>query len=253
MCTMKRLVLVLFALIAMPAMAQPAVVAPGIYTDEEKVYFEGEAGRVAPPRIGVRIQEAGNGVVWQSIDRFGMVPSSEPIASSLSIGDCVLALRSLDGVLNFKASPTGCEGCALPLVLDAKSLALGLPDGKQAALLRERPFACWMTVKRRTPKTDGSKDWLFRAHMKTHDQSGRLRIGGGDCGAPEVIIHIRNVVWPAPTRNHPSMVLYVFNPADMERAVAYGWATPGAVSIGINQCWMQASCTLTSFTLNGAE
>ncbi len=256
MCTMKRLVLVLFALIAMPAMAKPVVVAPGIYTDEEQVYFEGKAGRVAPPWIGVRIEKASSGLVWQSIDRFGLVLSREPIrvaAASWTIGDCVLALGALDGALNFKASAKGCEGRALPIVLDARGLALRMPDGSEAALLRARPFVCWMTVKRDTPKPDGCEDWLFTANMQTHNQGGRLRLSGGDSGATEAIIRIRNVVWPPLTRNRPSLVLYVFTPDDSDRAVAYGWADPGAVRIGINQRWMQASCTLASFTLNGAE
>lgn len=172
MRAMNRLVLVLFALIALPAMAQPVVVAPGIYTNEEQVYFEGEAGRVAPPWIGVRIEEAGDGLVWQSIDRFGMVLGTEPIrltAASWTIGDCVLALGALDGALNFKASAKGCEGRALPLVLDARGLSLRMTDGSQAALLRARPFVCWMTVKRDTPKPDGSEDWLFTVNMQSHD------------------------------------------------------------------------------------
>lgn len=256
MGTMKRLVLILFALIALPAMAQPVVVAPDIYTNEEQVYFEGEARRVAPHWIEVWIEESGDGLVWQSIDRFGTLLSSEPIrvaAASWTIGDCVLALGALDGALNFKASAKGCEGRALPLVLDARCLALRMPDGSQAVLLRARPFVCWMTVKRDTLKPDGSEDWLFTANMQTHDQGGRLRLGGGDSGAPEAIIRIRNVVWPPPTRNRPSPVLYVFTPDDIDRAVAYGWADPAAVRTGINQRWMQASCTLASFTLNGAE
>lgn len=48
-------------------------------------------------------------------------------------------------------------------------------------------------------------------------------------------------------------MLYVFTPDDTHRAVAYGCASPGAIRIGINQRWKQASCTLASFTLNGAE
>ncbi|MGQ3178659.1 MAG: hypothetical protein ACT6SC_13780, partial [Blastomonas fulva] len=120
-------------------------------------------------------------------------------------------------------------------------------------LRRARPFTCWLTVKRDAAGSAGAtsennEDWLFKSNMRTHDQGGRLWLGGGDSGAPEAIIRIRNVVWPEPTRNRPSLVLYVFTPDDTNRAVAYGWADPGAVRVGINQRWMQASCTL-----DGAE
>ncbi|WP_439491561.1 hypothetical protein [Blastomonas fulva] len=106
-----------------------------------------------------------------------MVLGSEPIrvaAASWTIGNRVLALGALDGALNFKASAKGCEGRALPLLLDAKGLALKLPDGSQTALLRARPFVRCMTVKRDTPKLDGSENFLFTVNMQTHDQGGRL-------------------------------------------------------------------------------
>lgn len=45
----------------------------------------------------------------------------------------------------------------------------------------------------------------------------------------------------------------LFTPDDRGRALAYGWAGPGAVRIGINKRWMQASRTLASFTFDGAE
>lgn len=45
----------------------------------------------------------------------------------------------------------------------------------------------------------------------------------------------------------------LFTPDDTDRALAYGWADPGEVRIGINKRWIQASRTLTSFTFDGAE
>lgn len=49
------------------------------------------------------------------------------------------------------------------------------------------------------------------------------------------MIQTCNMVWPAPTHHRPSIVLDVFTPDDMDRAVAYGWVGPGAVRVGINQ------------------
>jgi hypothetical protein len=226
--------------------------APGTYTNEEQVYFESEAGRPSPPWTGVRIETAAEGLIWHRIDRFGTVMASEPVRigkDSWTIGGCKLALTPQpEGGLHLDPSSAGCAGRVVPLALDQAGIALRLANGSETTLRRARPFTCWLTVKRDRPKPDGSEDWLFQAGMKTHDQGGRLRLGGGDSGAPEAIIRIRNVVWPPPTRNRPSLVLYVFTPDDMNRAVAYGWADPGAVRVGINQRWMQASCTL-----DGAE
>lgn len=243
----------LLGLSASPVLAQPAPSpAVGTYTNEEQVYFDGEAGRAPPPWTGVRIEATGEGLVWQSIDRFGTVLASAPVradAASWTIGSCTLELEpSADGSIRFSPGVKGCEARVLPVSLDTKGMVLRLADGTETRLRRARPFTCWLTVKRTTPKADGSEDWLFQGNMKTHDQGGRLRLGGGESGAPEAIIRIRNVVWPPPTRNRPSLVLYVFTPDDMNRAQAYGWADPGAVRVGINQRWMQASCTL-----DGAE
>ncbi|MDM7957505.1 hypothetical protein [Blastomonas sp.] len=236
----------------------PAPLASGIFTNEEQVYFDGEAGRTPPPWTGVRIEPGeATGLVWRTIDRFGAVLASEPVAAvpdGWRIGACSLGVTHAAGTMHLVPQDKACNGRAIPLRIDAAGMTLRLPDGRETMLRRARPFVCWLTVKRDAPKTDGPKsdgpksddneDWLFEPNMLTHDQGGRLRLGGGDTGAPEAIIRIRNVVWPQPTRNRPSLVLYVFTPDDTDRAVAYGWADPGAVRVGINQRWMQASCTL---------
>jgi len=244
--------------VASPALAQPAPMAQGIFTNEEQVYFDGEAGRTPPPWTGVRIDPGeGSALVWQTIDRFGAVLASVPVVASADrwrIDDCTLGLTgSSDGAMTFSPQSKGCAGAAVPLRIDGAGMTLRLPDGSTTLLRRARPFTCWLTVKRDAAGSSGAtseknEDWLFKSNMRTHDQGGRLRLGGGDSGAPEAIIRIRNVVWPEPTRNRPSLVLYVFTPDDTNRAVAYGWADPGAVRVGINQRWMQASCTL-----DGAE
>lgn len=250
MARMKALLPLFLTASTWPAGAHAASPeAQGIFTNEEQVYFDGEAGRTPPPWTGVRIEAGeGAGLIWNTVDRFGTVLASETIAVSPEgwrIGGCALAVtRAADGTLRFAPQGKGCEGRVVPLQIDAAGMTLRLADGRETMLRRARPFVCWLTVKRGAPKADGSEDWLFEANMITHDQGGRLRLGGGDTGAPEAIIRIRNVVWPQPTRNRPSLVLYVFTPDDTDRAVAYGWADPGAVRVGINQRWMQASCTL---------
>lgn len=232
-----------------PAPVQPAAAPTGTFTNEEQVYFEGEAKRAPPPWTGIRIDPDGQtGLVWQTIDRFGAVLASQTVMvtpDQWRIGDCALAISgATGGPLTFSPTSGSCAGRAVPVRMDVTGMTLRLPDGRETLLLRARPFVCWLSVLRTEPKADGGEDWLFQAGMITHDQGGRLRLGGGNSGAPEATIRIRNVVWPPPTRNRPSLVLYVFAADDMTRAVAYGWADPGAVRVGINQRWMQASCTL---------
>lgn len=177
MWAMKRLVVFLFALIALPAIAEPGVMAPGIYTYEAQFYFVGKAGCMAPPWIGVRIEEAGDGLVWQGINRFGMVLSSEQIrvaAAIWTIGDCPLALRSLEGAPNFTASGKGCV---------QRAAVCRLNDGQAGHA--EGPMAARAGCSRLTCKPI-------------------ISVGGDDdSGAPQAIIRTRNVVCPPLTRNRP--------------------------------------------------
>lgn len=246
---MKLLLPGFFLSLASLTTAHAAPAANGIFTNEEEVYFAGEAGRAPPAWIGVRIDSDGaQALVWQTVDRFGAVLASDAIVVSPAqwrLGTCTLAIgKTPDNALTFVPVGSGCKDRIVPERIDASGMSLRLSDGRIIMLRRARPFVCWLTVRRNAPKADGSEDWLFQGGMVTHDQGGRLRLGGGDTGAPEAIIRIRNVVWPEPTRNRPSLVLYVFTPDDTSRAVAYGWADPDAIRIGINLRWMQGSCTL---------
>ncbi|OYQ30140.1 hypothetical protein CHU93_06730 [Sandarakinorhabdus cyanobacteriorum] len=81
----------------------------------------------------------------------------------------------------------------------------------------------------------------FAANLVTHDAGGRV-VSAVD-GAPAVELRLRNVVWPPPSQNRPSLVLYVHTPDQPNRAVSYSWADPAAKLIGINLRWVQGSCT----------
>ena len=58
-----------------------------------------------------------------------------------------------------------------------------------------------------------------------------------------LVLRLRSVAWPPPSRNRPSLVLYVHTLDEPNRAVSYSWADPAAQLIGINLRWVQASCT----------
>ena len=178
------------------------------YTNEEEVYFDGEAKQKAAPWIGLKSDERGRLTYIDKFDR--------PITS--------LTIRSID-------------------VADDNRVRLTLPDGRVTELRRARPVTCWGSVPKTKKRADGSEDWYFATGLKLHDQGGRVLFGGGDTGAPSVVLRMRNVVWPSGP-NKPSLVLYVHKPETPDRAESYSWADPEAKRIGINLRWMQASCTV---------
>lgn len=197
--------------VAMPA--PPAPLAPGIYSNEEQAYFAKEQGKAAVPVVMIRVD---NNQHMESVDAFGS-------PSNLSIDR-----------MTFSNNANTIEGV--------------LPDGTKLELRRARPATCWVAVLKDKPKADGSPDWHFVRDIKLHDQGGRARVGGDASGAQEVNIRMRNVIWPPPTTNKPSIVLYIHKADQLDRAESYSWADPGAARIGINLRWMQASCGI-----DGAE
>lgn len=186
---------------------RPAPLVPGTYSNEEQAYFAKEQGKAAIPLIVLKV---GDNQRLESVDAFGM-------PGKVSIDQ-----------MTFSYS--------------ASTINAVLPDGTEVELRRARPATCWVAVRKDQPKADGSPDWHFVRDVKLHDQGGRARVGGGTSGAQEVVIRMRNVIWPPPTTNKPSIVLYIHKPDEPDRAESYAWADPGAARIGINLRWMQASC-----------
>jgi hypothetical protein len=181
--------------------------APAVYTNEEQVYFDREAGRTPPPWMGLDVDAAG-------------------------------ALRPVDAFGDPVSGPAPAIVASTPDTLTAR-----LADGATTTLNRARPATCWVAVLKDARKADGSEDWHFQRGLVLHDQGGRVRAGGGDSGARAVTIRMRNVVW-ASGPNRPSLVLYIHDPDAPDRALSYAWADPGATRIGVNLRWMQASCTI---------
>lgn len=197
------------AFLSAVALMEGPLYAPGIYTNEEEVYFDGEAKRAPAPWIGFQMSSSGEAGF---VDKFG-----SPVAR-------VTTRRIVEG-----SQPD--------------RLKVTLPDGRVTELRRARLFTCWGAALKTTKKADGSEDWVGASKLKLHDQGGRVRFGGGDSGAPETILRMRNVIWPSGP-NRPSLVLYVHTPNAPDRAVSYSWADKDAKTVGINLRWMQASCTL---------
>jgi hypothetical protein len=193
----------------------------GVYTNEEQVYFEKEAGRTPPEWFSVRVFYTDDGLHFSPLDSFGKPSGLKELTKQLSENGQVLH----SGGIRFRS-------------------------GKIAYMLRKaRPASCWVAIRKDKLKADGKEDWSFEKDLKLHDQGGRARAGGAATGAQPLIIRMRNVVWPdnkdgTPSTNRPSLVLYVHKPDEPDRAESYVWADPGATRIGINLRWMQASCTI---------
>jgi hypothetical protein len=209
----KRICLGL-VLMASSLWAKPAVtLTPGTYTNEEQVYFDKEAGRVPPPWIGIVITRAGSATTITSVDAFGKPANAEVDANAVT--------EANNG-----------------------TITATLKNGLKTTLRLARSVTCWGSVPRIQKKADGNEDWYFIPGLKLHDQGGRVRFGGGDTGAPEYILRLRNVIFATGT-NRPSIVLYVHTPKDPDRAISYVWGDPDVSRLGVNLRTMQASCTIS--------
>lgn len=202
---MRKFIPLLLALTA-PVSATPPpnpLPEPGIYTNEEAVYFGGEAGKPKPIWAALKVERDAR---WQWIDAYG-----KPLGE----------LRS--GPIPGMARGDG------PWLLNGTEMR------------RATTFTCWMSIRKHAAKPDGSPDYTFAGRLPLFDQGGRVQSGGGD--APEAIFRLRTVYWPAPSTNKPILVLYVHRPDSPDQAVSYAWADPEAKLIGINLRWVQGSCT----------
>ncbi|MGL4543588.1 MAG: hypothetical protein ACRCUI_13865 [Polymorphobacter sp.] len=249
---MRQLLPVLTMVLATPVAAQgvPALLT-GTFTNEEQVYFDGEAGKPPPPWLGAEVSAAGNGLRWRTIDMVGASVGSAT-AMTVSRDGALLALAGGGCTRLFKAGgeswiAAGTRGtCALPALtrIDVAGLTYTLDGGATTLLRRARAFKCWVAVRKRAPKPDGKDDWTYDKDVPMHDQGSRATLGGGDSGADPVSIRLRHVVWPH--NGNENIVLYIHKPDDPVRAVAYSWADIGATQVGINLRFVQASCSLAA-------
>lgn len=199
----------MIALAALLLAAGVPALPAGTYTNEEDRYFAGEAKRPVPDWLGVVIAADGR---WRPVDVFGKV-----------LGDWQTG--SLPG-----------------LATDASGkITVTAANKITTELRRGAAFRCWVSVKRFAAKPDGSPDYTYHPGLALHDAGGRAQVSDPD--APPVVIRLRNVIWPAPSTNKPSLVLYVHRPEEPDKAVSYVWADPQAKLIGINLRWMQGSCS----------
>lgn len=225
----------------------------GVFSNEEQVYFEKDAGRQAPPWLSVRIGGEQGQMQIEGIDAFGdqVVPTKSVSVNergdnaTLKVGACSRFFeKDADGwKYSARQNRMACQQPYQIIHISSDALKLRTADGIETTLKRARPVTCWAAVPKKKRKEDGSIDWLFARQLEMHDQGGRVSVGGGDTGAEQVTLRMRAVHWPPPSRNRPSMVLYIHK-EDPDRAASYSWADIDASRVGINLRWMQASCTI---------
>ena len=254
---------------AAPATAESTNFLPdlltGTFSNEEQVYFAKDAGRIAPPWLSLKIEAEDEQYSLTEIDAFGREIGSNHAnhenhenhtnrklsvflgkeRATITLGDCSRFFDLADAGWTYSQRQNG-KACQHSWQIDAvtkESLTLRLADGTRTILKRSRPVECWAAVLKREKKEDGRADWLFVQKLALHDQGGRVRFGGGDSGADEIVLRMRTVHWPLPSKNRPSMVLYIHK-TNPDRAESYSWADIQASRLGINLRWMQASCTI---------
>jgi hypothetical protein len=182
---------------------------PGIYTNEEEVYFDALAKRPVAPWMAIRVEAQQSYVIGP-------------------FGDVAAGVFDVE----LKATP------------EKDRIFFPLPDGKVTELRRARPVTCWVAIRKDKPKADGSEDWYFAHDVKLHDQGGRALVGGFDTGAEPVMIRVRNVTWDKGSTNAPVISLYIHKPENWDKAESYSWAAPDSGRVGINLRWVQTGCAI---------
>ncbi len=232
--------------------ADAAALLIGSYTNEEQVYFDKLAGRPAPEWFAMTITAEADGLRISEPDAFGAV-KHEPHAlkvrregstTILDYGKCQRLYESRNGGLFATGMRGKCRAPGTMTAITPYAITLTFPDGSTSELRRARPVSCWVAIRKDRPKADGSDDWYFTRDVRLHDQGGRALVGGGNSGAPQVMLRLRNVTWDKGSSNAPVVALYIHKPENWDKAEAYSWAAPDSARVGINLRWVQAGCAI---------
>lgn len=235
-------------LLAAAALPAAEALLPGVFTNEEQVYFAKEEGKPVPQWTGVRVTAEDGGYRLQPVDAFSAAAGA-PQMLSVREGAERTHIRSGACVRDFARVPAGmtivnrigrCDDGGITTVTD-RGIAMTMADGTVIEMQRARVFKCWASIPRRALK-DGKPDWWFKAGLMLHDAGGRVEAVTDEAVPQRFVLRMRNVAWPTGT-NKPSLVLYIHGD-DPDRAIGYGWADPAARLIGLNLRNVQASCSL---------
>jgi len=218
---------------------------PGVYTNEEQVYFQEEMEldpQTHLPRLTLTITPDGDDFTAKT---FNPATGKTTMARlSYRVEDGRIVSREMregepDCEREFAKDFEQYRGtrttgtCGGTVIADADGFSFGAPD-TPFRMLRAQAFNCWISPQ----KADGS--YGFTNDILVHDQGGRAWVEGE--GHARVGIKIRNVRWPR-ARNRDSLVLYTYRGDDADTAVSYAWTSPDSDRLAINLRWIQVSCT----------
>jgi len=228
---------------------------PGLYDNQEQVYFENELDVDLSKRhnrgsFTVRLEDDGLLSISDSRMKFStpvvvfrnsnekellgkITPNRKAI--NLTLGDDCNFTVTRSNAQFFGVGAGSCKGETLSLSSEALKFSSDIVSISAGNFRRARLFKCWVSPE----KEDGS--YGFYNDVVLHDQGGMAWLSGED--HPRIGIKMRNVVWPT-GRNRPSLVLYAYRGEDEDTAVSYAWTAPQGDRLAINLRWMQASCTL---------
>jgi len=214
---------------------------PGIYTNEEQVYFQDNLDLPASarvPRGELQVRRTGEG--FSTYMDYG---DGNPIRARhdyrVENGEIqVIAVRygraDCSRTVTREFEHFRMDGCDGPLVFSKDGIQITRGD-KTFVMRRARTFKCWVSPR----KTDGS--YAFYNNLILHDQGGRIWIDA-TADHPRVGLKMRSVEWPTGV-NRDSLVLYTYQGNDADYSPGYVWADPDAERLAINSRWIQASCT----------
>jgi hypothetical protein len=224
----------------------------GVFTNEEQVRFAEEAKAPVPPWVALRFSGDGSIRGYQAVDAFGRPLGAErvfevvadPAGAALASSPAGCRQPFVNEAQGFRArARTGsCSGEPQIVAVTPGGITVESTEGVRLELRRARPMRCWAAIPKAGRKPDGTEDWWFARDIRLHDQGGMARLRTDEATPQQYDIRVRNVVWPSGP-NQPSLVLYVLAPGS-DRAMAYSWADPGAVRLGLNIRAVQASCTV---------
>ena len=221
---------------------------PGVYTNEEQHYFQGELDLPEDthlPRLTLTIEPDGDGFVARTASASGRttearlsyrVENGRIVSTERRAGqpDCSRVFtRAFEQFRGRAVAET--ETCGGEVVADRDGFSFGSP-ANPFLFRRASAFTCWVAPQ----KPDGS--YGFVNDVELHDAGGRAWVEGEDFDT--VGLRMRKVSWPA-GNNRDSLVLYVHRADDTEwqQAESYAWTSPDEPRIGMNLRWVQVSCT----------
>ena len=240
------IVMVVAVFAAVPALASPATVLPGVYTNEEQVQLAADAGTPVPLWTGLRIETADRGALVQRVDAFGaslgaperwqIIESADRV--SIRTGRCLRNFAIVPAGLTIINQSRACAAAGGPTTVTASGMAMVTADGAMIELQRGRAFAC----KAAPPRGSGKAASWVKTGLMLHDAGGRVAVVIDAAVPQRFTLHLRNIAWPINPADARLMLALHTDDADAPAAAAL--ADPAATRIGVMVGAIAVRCAL---------